>query len=71
MMYKKLSMNYNFEDRKRIVFFINVLLTVLAGLYFRLKGLGKWPLAVDEYYIAQSVRNIKVWSAKVSSCRVL
>jgi Dolichyl-phosphate-mannose-protein mannosyltransferase len=31
---------------------------VFAGLYGRFKGLGTWPLAVDEYYIARSVENI-------------
>jgi len=35
-----------------------LLLTVLIGLAIRLKGLGKWPLAVDEYYIIKSVENI-------------
>ena len=33
-------------------------LGLAAGIYFRLKGLGKSPLAIDEYYIASSVRNI-------------
>jgi hypothetical protein len=33
-------------------------LTVLIGLAIRLKGLGKWPLAIDEYYIVKSVENI-------------
>jgi Dolichyl-phosphate-mannose-protein mannosyltransferase len=35
-----------------------VLVAVSAGLYGRFKGLGTWPLAVDEYYIARSVENI-------------
>jgi hypothetical protein len=33
-------------------------LALTVGTYFRLKGLGKSPLAIDEYYIASSVRNI-------------
>src|ERR687895_2306537 len=33
-------------------------LALAVGIYFRLKGLGKSPLAIDEYYIASSVRNI-------------
>ena len=33
-------------------------LAILAGLYGRFKGLGTWPLAVDEYYIARSIENI-------------
>ena len=31
---------------------------VLAGVYARFKGLGTWPLGVDEYYVARSVQNI-------------
>jgi hypothetical protein len=31
---------------------------VLAGIAARLWGLGKWPLAIDEYYFAQSVQNV-------------
>lgn len=30
----------------------------IAGVYFRLKGLGKWSFTNDEYYLAQSVRYI-------------
>src|SRR3990170_4817380 len=40
------------SDKKiNITIFIVLLLSILAGLYFRLMGLGKWPLTVDEYYI--------------------
>jgi hypothetical protein len=36
-----------------------VLFSLIAGgLYFRLKGLGEAPFWTDEYYIAQSVRNV-------------
>jgi hypothetical protein len=31
---------------------------LLVGVYARFKGLGKWPLGVDEYYTARSVQNI-------------
>lgn len=31
---------------------------VLAGVYFRFKGLDKSPFAIDEYYIATSVKSI-------------
>lgn len=41
-----------------IIFWLFIAITVLAGLYFRLKGLGRWPLAVDEYYIVKSSENI-------------
>lgn len=30
----------------------------IAGVFFRLKGLGKWSFTNDEYYLAQSVRYI-------------
>lgn len=33
-------------------------LAVLAGIYVRFKGLGFSPLAIDEYYLATSVKNI-------------
>jgi hypothetical protein len=29
-----------------------------VGIYVRYKGIGKWPFADDEYYIAKSVKNI-------------
>src|SRR5580700_4713482 len=31
---------------------------VCAGVIVRFIGLGRWPLAIDEYYFAQSVQNI-------------
>jgi hypothetical protein len=31
---------------------------VLAGIYGRLKGLGLWPLGVDEFYISRSIDNV-------------
>jgi hypothetical protein len=31
---------------------------VCCGVLARVVGLGKWPLAIDEYYFAQSVQNI-------------
>lgn len=31
---------------------------VLVGIAARLWGLGKWPLAIDEYYFARSVQNV-------------
>lgn len=47
-------------DKKfnNILFWSFLLIIVLIGIYFRLKGLGKWPLAVDEYYIVKSSQNI-------------
>jgi Dolichyl-phosphate-mannose-protein mannosyltransferase len=31
---------------------------VIAGLYGRFKGLGTWPLGVDEFYISRSIDNV-------------
>jgi hypothetical protein len=31
---------------------------VIAGTLARFWGLGRWPLAIDEYYFAQSVQNV-------------
>src|SRR6516164_11247698 len=31
---------------------------VAVGVLVRFRGLGTWPLAIDEYYLAQSVQNI-------------
>ena len=54
----------------RILFFCQVLfvVTVGIGIYIRFKGLGKWPLAVDEYLIAKSVRNILEYGVPKFSC---
>ena len=43
---------------KNIIWGLVLLTIILAGFYFRLKGLGKWPLAVDEYYLVKSSENI-------------
>jgi len=50
-------MNLSKKDNN-IFFWSFIIITILVGLYFRLKGLGKWPLAVDEYYIVKSSKNI-------------
>src|ERR1700733_4537770 len=31
---------------------------VACGVFARFVGLGKWPLAIDEYYFARSVQNV-------------
>ena len=48
----------NSKNTKSLFVFIATSLVILAGVYFRLKGLGKWPFALDEYYIIRSVQNI-------------
>lgn len=35
-----------------------VAVSLCFGIYARFIGLGKWPLAIDEYYLAQSVQNV-------------
>jgi hypothetical protein len=50
---------YNLYSKKsNLVIFMLLILSVLGAIYFRLVGLGKFPLAVDEYYTLQSVENI-------------
>ena len=44
--------------KNKYLYFSILTIAVLAGFYFRLKGLGKWPFALDEYYIIRSVQNI-------------
>ena len=51
-------MNLKSKKYNNIFFWSFLLIVILAGLYFRLKGLGKWPLAEDEYYLVKSVENI-------------
>jgi len=43
-------------------------LAIAIGIYVRIKGLGKWPLAVDEYYIAKSVKNILIHGLPQFEC---
>ena len=35
-----------------------MLLVVTFGIYIRFKGLGKWPVSVDEYFMLKSTKNI-------------
>jgi hypothetical protein len=39
----------------RILLLILASLAMLAGLYGRFKGIGTWPLGVDEFYTARSI----------------
>lgn len=50
----------NLFYKNKLNFVLNILLigSIIIGLIFRIKGLGKWPLAIDEYYIVKSVQNI-------------
>lgn len=50
----------NLVDKKNYNIFIGLMifLAIAAGMLFRLKGLGTWPFAVDEYYFVKAVQNI-------------
>lgn len=43
-------------------------LAAVIGIFLRLWGLGRWPLAVDEFYLAQSVANISSGGLPEFSC---
>lgn len=48
----------NIKNNKTLIHGIIIIIAVIIGIIIRLKGLGKWPLTLDEYYIIQSVENI-------------
>jgi len=48
----------NLRGSHSTILFVVTILAVLAGGFARFKGLGTWPLAVDEYYVARSIENI-------------
>ena len=46
------------KNNPSLPYWIVITIAVIIGIYIRLKGLGTWSLALDEYYIIQSVENI-------------
>ena len=46
------------NENNQFYYWVIVFIAVIIGIYIRLKGLGTWSLALDEYYIVQSVENI-------------
>ena len=48
----------NIKKDSALLYWIIISLSLIIGIYIRLKGLGTWPLALDEYYIVQSAENI-------------
>ncbi|MCB9210969.1 MAG: hypothetical protein H6609_16505 [Ignavibacteriales bacterium] len=46
------------KSNLNLVYWIVIGIAILLGTIIRLKGLGKWPLALDEYYIIKSSENI-------------
>ena len=48
----------NFKDRTDIILTLVLVVSIAVGLIIRLNGLGKWALALDEYYTVESAKNI-------------
>ena len=46
------------NTNKTRIFYTGLFVVVAIGIWLRLKGLGKWPLAVDEYYIVKSIEKL-------------
>src|SRR3989339_299228 len=55
---KKIMSNMNIKNNPLLPYWIVISIAVLSGAFVRIKGLGTWPLALDEYYIIQSAENI-------------
>jgi hypothetical protein len=55
---KDLGLNYGQSIAVRALSLLVAAAALLAGLYGRFKGIGTWPLGVDEYYISRSIDNI-------------
>src|SRR3990167_3104002 len=50
--------NINIKNNPAVFYWSLISIAVIIGIYIRLKGLGTWPLALDEYYIIKSSENI-------------
>ena len=46
------------QGRPTAAFWVPMALLVAAGVWFRINGLGKSPLAEDEYYLLAAIRNL-------------
>jgi hypothetical protein len=51
-----------------LFWYLIMFLAIGVGIYVRFKGIGKWPLADDEYYIAKSVKNILAYGIPKFEC---
>jgi hypothetical protein len=51
-------MNILEDIKKSKLYYTSLCIIIIIGIWFRIKGLGKWPLAVDEYYVVKSIENI-------------
>jgi uncharacterized membrane protein len=56
------------QSTLRALFYFILLAAIGSGIYFRLTDLGKWSLAVDEYYFTQSVLNLLDHGVPVFDC---
>ena len=54
----KLLNNINIKNNPTVFYWLLISIAVIIGIYIRLKGLGTWPLALDEYYIIKASENI-------------
>jgi hypothetical protein len=52
------SLSAGVPARLRVTLFLIGAAALIAGLYGRFKGIGRWPLGVDEFYISRSIDNI-------------
>ncbi len=46
------------ENQLSKIYWLVITIVVSLGIYIRFKGLGTWPLALDEYYLVKSSENI-------------
>ncbi len=54
--YRRIKQDFSSVE---LFWYLVMTLSVVLGIFFRFKGLGKWPLAsTDEYFIGKSVHNI-------------
>ena len=53
---------------RRLLIHLLMVVAIIIGILIRFKGLGKWPLAIDEYYIAKSINNILTYGLPKFEC---
>ncbi len=53
-----MTYNINIKNNPALLCWVIISAAVLIGIYIRIKGIGTWPLALDEYYIIKSSENI-------------
>ena len=60
VMQKSYSKEFHWKETRNtdLIWYSMMFLALCVGIYSRFKGIGKWPLAADEYYIAKSIKNI-------------